>query len=219
MRNLLFALLLYPLLLCGQGVTQLADRNVYRGNPYSFELVLTRADSGLISSAVLYTDKNGRTLVAASQPVLSRNGRTLSISWSRSQTSTLPDRAFMEISSGDQIRFQAWVNTSKNAIATTAPGSLTVVSTVPDVSAGPIYLPGSTSKTYPLQNVLYSGYTITHNKGTKLVTATFFREDTGQADPLWRIDITTENAIIVRGPPDESFSGRLVLSFTPIVSN
>ncbi|WP_020603286.1 hypothetical protein [Spirosoma spitsbergense] len=45
MRKLLLSLLLFPLLIRAQGVTQLPDRNLYRTNAYSFDLTLTQSDS------------------------------------------------------------------------------------------------------------------------------------------------------------------------------
>jgi len=215
---LLTALLIAVCLAHAQPVTGLPDRTAYRGNQYSFNIVLSRADSALTSTALLYYDKAGRVLPVTSQPTVSRSGRTVTLAWSRTQTTGLPERAWLEISAGDAVRFNLNLTCNKNAAIIAQPGSLTVISPISDLS-GPVMLPGNTSRTYPLQNVLYSGYTITHNRSNRLVTGQFFRDDTGQVDPLWRVEILTDNSIIVRGPPGETFSGSLVVNFPTNISN
>lgn len=218
---LLFALLIALSLAQAQPVTGLADRTAYRGNAYSFGIVLTQADSAKTITATMYLDRNQANsfLPIAKQPTVSRSGRTVTIAWSRTQTAELPDRSWMEIKAGNIARFNLFINCNKNAAVIAQPGSLTVISPATDL-AGAVLLPGPSTSTYPLQNVIFSGYSISHNKANSLVTASFFRGDTGQIDPLWRIEIQDQNTVIVRGPPGEVFSGQLVLAFpTRVVDN
>lgn len=196
-------------LILAQGVTQLPSQYIYRGNEFYLELNLTRPDSVLRSQALLYTGPDRNQLVeAVNQPLVTRAGRRLGISWSKSQTATLPEpRAWLVIRAGDAIRFQGWVYTSTNPQVTTPPGSYTVVSPIAELVGT-----GTATKIYPLSNAI-TGTNVMHNKANRFVTGTFFREDTGQVDNLWRIEVVSDNSIRLTGPPGEFFSGRLVLSF------
>lgn len=73
---------------------------------------------------------------------------------------------------------------------------------------------GSNRRIYGL-NSIQSGYVITHNKNNPCVKGSFFRADTRQIDPLWRIRIDSDNTITVLGPATEFFSGQLDLDFSP----
>lgn len=212
---LVLALILGMCLAFSQGVTQLPDRPIFRGNPYTFSLVLASADSALVSTAVLYYDKNGRIVETPNQPTVSRAGRTLILSWN--VTSTLPERAWLEIRAGGVTRFVAWVVTNKNPTIIMPPGSLTVISPIADGGSG--IVPGSTSRIYNLANTPNSGYVVTHNRANRLVKATFFREDTGLADPLWRLSGIQDNSVTLGGPPGETFTGKLELEFSTQTNN
>lgn len=210
--NLVFALLLGLFRAVGQGVTPLPDQTVYPGNPFVLNVVIARPDSAAVASAVLYYGENGRLVEQPSQPVVSRAGRLLSIAWSAAQTRQLPTtataRLYLVISAGPVARLSANVVVTRFPLTITKPGTYTVVSPVAELSET-----GSTAKTYVLNNVAPSGYRITHNKGTRIVTAVFYRDDTGQIDPVWRIQIIDENTVETTGPPGESFPGRVVLFF------
>lgn len=212
MKKTLFLLvgLLFSLASLAQQVVQLPDLKPYRGNDYYTELILSRADSALRSSVLLYVRQSGPLVETVNQPFISRSGRKLGISWSRVQTLTLPDpRAWIVIKAGDAIRYQGWVVPGNKPGGTLPNEPTTPVATAPSLS----------SKPYRVANVPNTGYFIQHDKANRLVTGTFFREDTGQIDQLWRIIILNDNAVQVTGPPNETFSGTIVLSFIPQLSN
>lgn len=207
---IVFAGLLVSVAGISQGVTALPDQLVFPGNPYVLNVVVSRADSTANSTATLFYGPNGRQVEQPGQPTVSRAGRLLSIGWTANQTRTLPvgQQLYLSISAGPVARLGALVTVTKYPQKISQPGTFTVVSPVAELSET-----GATAKTYVLNNVPPSGYRITHNKGTRIVTAVFYRDDTGQIDPLWRIQIVTENAVEIAGPPGEVFPGRVVLFF------
>lgn len=216
MKKTLFLLvgLFYSLASIAQDVTPLPDRIIFRGNPYVFSLTLTKTDSARAVTAVLRVKPYGPPVELVNQPVVTRSGRKAVISWEN--TLTLPDpRGWLEIQIAGVTRFTAWVITTKSV--PTGPGGQVIVS--PDEPAAPVVAPSVLTKPYRVSNVPSTGYFIQHDKANRLVTATFFREDTGQVDPLWKISITNDNAIQVTGPLNETFSGTIVLSFIPQLTN
>lgn len=208
-------LVLISLAIHAQGVIPLPDRNLFRDVPYSFSIYLIKADSLRSASATLYTRQKGLPVEPVNQPQVVKSGRTVVIGWPN--TSSLPDRAWLEIKLDNVTRYTAWVNTSKNSPQTATPGSLTVSDPSQPV-ATPV-VPTVSAKAYRVASVSPSNYFITHDKGIHLVTANFFREDNGQLDSVWRIVVVNDNAVQVTGPPGELFTGTIVLTFISQLSN
>jgi len=196
---------------------QLPDRAIYRGNPYVFALTLNKADSAQLVTAILRVRPYGPPVENVNQPVVTRSGRKAFFSWE--DTRTLPDpKGWLEIQVAGTTKYTAWVITTKTVPNVPTTGGVVVVPT-PDDQPAPVAAPSVSSKPYRVANVPATGYYVQHFKASRLVTATFFREDTGQVDQLWQILIVNDNAVQVAGPKGETFSGTIVLSFIPQLTN
>ncbi|MFD2936305.1 hypothetical protein [Spirosoma flavum] len=207
---LMFAAVVLALAQAIGQVVPLPDQTIYPGNPFALNIVITRVDSSATATSVLNYGTNGPPVEQPNQPIVSRSGRLVTISWSAAQTKSLPggQRLWLEIKAGAVVKQGAFVTVSKFPIKVTQPGTFTVANPVAELSET-----GSTGKVFTLNNVPSTGFRVTHNKGTRLVQGVFFRDDTGQIDTLWRIQIVTDNAVDVFGPPGEVFPGRLLLLF------
>ena len=203
-----------------QPITQLPDLRIFPGNAREYTIPLSRPDSAFTTTAEL--SRNDLPLVTNLQPIVIRSGRNATISWSPNQTRSLPPQSLLKVKVGNITRFTANVFTTTTADIITPNTSLTVVYPVSEGSgnsSGPSVLPGSTSKKYTLENCPADGNTIVHNGHTKILRATFFRADTGQPDGSWKVQIQTDNSVVVKGIAGETFSGDLWLELNVATNN
>lgn len=189
--------LLFGLVASAQTV-QPFDIPVFRGEIAEKTMLLNLADSARSVSATTYWDRNGRSLPPDQQPILIRSARPGTALVVRlEKTLSLPAAGgYIEIRVGGVLR---------------ASGKL-IVSQVRSPVSPPIDAPSGvgegTVKFWRLSGVV-NGQEIRHGSGSRLVTGQFFREDTGQLDPLIRIEIIDENRIRLIVPPGEVASGQL----------
>lgn len=214
MKRLLLCLLLLPALIRAQPITELAPWRIYPGVIAEKILVIPVADTNKVITAVLYNDRNTTApLSAPVQPVVTKlKPREVLIRWA--VTTNLPQTSYLKIRFDGLIRFGSVVSVSTQNVNTTDPRSLTILYPVsislPDsgVPAGEV----GTFKQYQYLNAV-PGQPIIHGQFTRFVTGAAFQDDTGALDPLWRVEIQTENTVILRGPPGETFTGTLILTF------
>jgi hypothetical protein len=194
---LLWAGLLLVMHVAGQAI-QPFDIPVFRGEPKEKTLLLQLADSARSVEAKTYWDKGGRLLPAELQPILIRSARPgVALVVRLENTLNLPaSGGWIEIRVGGQLRAQGKLIVTQVRSPVTPP-----IDAPSGVGEGAVKfwrLSGATS-----------GQEIRHGSGSRLVTAQFFRDDTGQIDPLVRIEIIDENRIRLIAPPGEVVSGQL----------
>lgn len=194
---LLWAGLLLAMRVAGQAI-QPFDIPVFRGEPKEKTLLLNLADSARSVSAQTFWDKGGRLLPAELQPILIRSAKsgTALVVRLENTLNLPPSGGWIEVRVGGQLR---------------AAGRL-IVTQVRSPATPPIDAPSGvgegTVKFWRLSGAV-NGQEIRHGSNSRLVSAQFFRDDTGQIDPLIRIEIIDENRIRLIAPPGETVSGQL----------
>ncbi|QJD79561.1 hypothetical protein [Spirosoma rhododendri] len=183
---------------CSAQTIQPFDMTVFRGQISEKTLLLLLADSSRSVSATAYWDRFGRMLPADQQPILIRSARPgTSLVVRLQNTLNLPaSGGWIEIRVGGQIRASGRLIVTQVRSPTTA--SIDAPSGVGE----------GTVKFWRLSNAV-SGQEIRHGSSSRLVSAQFFRDDTGQLDPLIRIEIIDENRIRLIAPPGETVNGQL----------
>lgn len=187
---------------------QRINKVFYRGNPEQIDVILNAADSLLPVTALAKYSAGGSSYAGRLQPYVGRragNSRQAVVFFSAEQTAELLDAVFVEIRVGSVVRASGLIPVTKRVGSGTgppaAPGSINVGTILPGA--------GNQSWVIRVENVA-SGTIITHNLGTKLIIGECFRSDTGGLDPLWKLDPIDDNRGVLRGPPNELFSGSAV---------
>lgn len=182
----------------------------FLGNPFERTVTLTDTSSNL--SVAAYEVNKYRLLQPDQQPTVTRVGRQVTIRWANTKVLGVGEY-WVQVKLGALVKLAGPLVINQTPVTGT-PTSLTVANYI-------VATPGSSAslvKFYTLENV-NSGHVLPHSGASRLLIGDCYPDDQKLADPLWKVEAFDDNTCVLRGPPNETFSGTVVVTIFQKQSN